>query len=99
MLSMKTDVLREAGDPLYPFMHPPSPVSKYSQRYRHNGLQAAAHSPPGSILPLTKDSRSSTPRRYSHSMCKHEFNVKLAICSIHLCIHHHLYRNTEKDMG
>ena len=51
----------------------------------------------GSILLPTKD-RSPTPRRYSHSMCKHEFNVKLAICSIHLCIHHHLDRITEKDM-
>jgi hypothetical protein len=90
---MKTDVLREAGDPLYPFMHPPLPVSKYNQRYRQN---ATARSPPGSILPTTKD-RSSTSR-YSHSMCKHEFNVKLAICSIHLCIHHHLDRNTEEDM-
>ena len=47
------------------------------------------------LLP-TKD-RSSTPG-YSHSVCKREFNVKLAICSIHLCIHHHLDRNTEKDM-
>ena len=93
-MSMETDddVLREAGDPLYPFMHPPSLISKYSQRYRQNGLQATAR-----ILLPTKD-RSPTPRRYSHSMCKHEFNVKLAICSIHLCIHHHLDRITEKDM-
>jgi hypothetical protein len=93
MTSMETDVLCEACDILYPFMHPSSLVSKYNQRYRQN---ATARSPPGSILPTTKD-RSSTSR-YSHSMCKHEFNVKLAICSIHLCIHHHLDRNTEQDM-
>ena len=57
-------------------------------------LQATPCSP-GSIP--NKDG-SSTPR-YSHSMCKHVFNVKLAICSIHSCIHHHLYPNTEKNMG
>ena len=45
---MKTDVLREAGDPLYPFMHPPSPGSKYRERYGLNGPQATAYSP-GSI--------------------------------------------------
>jgi len=37
-------------------------------------------------------------KTFTHSMCNHEFNVKLAICSIHLCIHHHLDQNTEKDM-
>ena len=39
MMMMETDVLREAGDDLlYPFMHSPSLVSKYRQRYRQNGL-------------------------------------------------------------
>ena len=40
MMSMETDddVRREAGDILYPFMHPPSLESKYSQRYRQNVL-------------------------------------------------------------
>jgi len=39
MISMETDdVRREAGDILYPFMHPPSLESKYSQRYRQNVL-------------------------------------------------------------
>ena len=33
MMMMETDVLREAGDLLYPFMHSPSLVSKYRQRY------------------------------------------------------------------
>ena len=36
MLSMKTDVLSEASDPLHPFMHPLLPVSKYNQRQRQN---------------------------------------------------------------
>ena len=39
MMMMETDdVPREAGDLLYPFMHSPSLVSKYRQRYRQNGL-------------------------------------------------------------
>jgi len=38
MMMMETDVLCEAGDLLYPFMHSPSLVSKYRQRYRQNGL-------------------------------------------------------------
>ncbi len=38
MMMMETDVLREAGDLLYPFMHSPSLVSKYRQRYRQNCL-------------------------------------------------------------
>ena len=68
MIKETDDVLREACDLLYPFMHPPSLVSKYSQRYRQNGLQATARcSPPGSILLPTKD-RSCTPR-HSHTAC------------------------------
>ena len=42
MIMMETDVLREAGDLLYPFIHPPSLVSKYRQRYGLNSLQATA---------------------------------------------------------
>ena len=42
MMMMETDVLREAGDLLYPFMHSPSLVSKYRQRYGPNSPQAAA---------------------------------------------------------
>ena len=38
MIMMETDVLHEAGDLLYPFIHSPSLVSKYRQRYRQNGL-------------------------------------------------------------
>jgi len=95
---MQMCVQSEVDDPLYPFiMHPSSLGSKYREKYGHNGLQAtAAWCSPGSILP-TKD-RSFTPR-YLHSICKHEFNVKLATSSIHLCIHNHLDQNTEKDMG
>jgi len=47
----------------------------------------------------TSTTMSSTPRYYSHSMCKRVFRVKLFVSSIHSCIHHYyLYPNTEKDM-
>ena len=42
IMMMETDVLREAGDLLYPFMHSPSLVSKYRQRYGPNSLQPTA---------------------------------------------------------
>ena len=90
------DAPHGAVDLLYSFMHPSSLVSKYKERYGLNGLQATAAAP--SCIP-TKDRRSSTPRYYSHSMCKRVFRVKLSVSSIHLWIHHHLYpNNTEKDM-
>ena len=73
------DAPHGAVDLLYSFMHPSSLVSKYRERYGQNGLQATAAAP--SCIP-TKD-RSSTPR-YSHSMCKRVFRVKLFVSSIHL---------------
>ena len=42
MMMMETDVLREADDLLYPFMHSPSLVSKYIERYGPNSLQPTA---------------------------------------------------------
>ena len=39
MMVMETDdVLREADDLLYPFMHPSSLGLKYRERYGHNSL-------------------------------------------------------------
>jgi hypothetical protein len=89
------DAPHGAVDLLYSFMHPSSLVSKYKERYGLNGLQTTAAAP--SCIPTKKD-RSSTPR-YSHCMCKRVFRVKLFVSSIHSCIHHHLYPNTEKDMA
>jgi len=97
------DAPHGAFDLLYSFMHSSlSPVSKYRERYGQNGLQATTVvvvvGAPCSIPPTKKDRRSSTPI-YSHSMCKRVFRVKLFVSSIHLCIHHHLYPNTDKDMA